>query len=524
MSDPIFGLKFQTVDEEVRPVLGADLSVIGIIGPAPGRSKALYPHLNAPYLINSKDSGKISALGPRGPGNYIRDALDGINDQLSAGDNAATCVVVFSDSFFATTDPAVRIQRIIRGITGDSTLGTGMWAFTKAPHQLGVTPRLLLAPGFTQQMANQIYRITLTHAGRGYDPENPPHVTFAGGGTSPEIQQAAGYAVVDDGSLTGPGRITKIVLTKPGLWYTTPPTVTIAAPPGGVDAGPPPRIQAVATATLIARANPVVAELPAVLEQLMGHAFVESAGTSERLDKRWRSQINSKRLIPLSGGIMVTDPISGAPIPMPLAPRATGALIRRDYETGAPFHSAANQPLGGVIGVVRPMKFSITDGDNESQRLLAANIGIIARGEVGNDTSIASGGYILIATDNAGDDELWRFYNVTRGRDYIHISLLKALRYFLGRYNITGQAVQAIINTMQFFLRDLQADQHILGYNVNFQGELNSPEEIRQGHLTISFAAEEPPVLRKITTMSARYRPAIDAMVADLAKQFNAAA
>jgi phage tail sheath protein FI len=221
---------------------------------------------------------------------------------------------------------------------------------------------------------------------------------------------------------------------------------------------------------------------------------------------------------------MVTDPISGAPIPMPLAPRATGALIRRDYETGAPFHSAANQPLGGVIGVVRPMKFSITDGDNESQRLLAANIGIIARGEVGNDTSIASGGYILIATDNAGDDELWRFYNVTRGRDYIHISLLKALRYFLGRYNITGQAVQAIINTMQFFLRDLQADQHILGYNVNFQGELNSPEEIRQGHLTISFAAEEPPVLRKITTMSARYRPAIDAMVADLAKQFNAAA
>ena len=53
----------------------------------------------------------------------------------------------------------------------------------------------------------------------------------------------------------------------------------------------------------------------------------------------------------------------------------------------------------------------------------------------------------------------------------------------------------------------------LLGKRVTFRGNLNSAEEIRQGHLTIGFAAEEPTVLRRITTMSARYRPAIDSMV-----------
>ena len=33
----------------------------------------------------------------------------------------------------------------------------------------------------------------------------------------------------------------------------------------------------------------------------------------------------------------------------------------------------------------------------------------------------------LFGTDNAGEDDLWRFYNVTRGRDYIHLMFLRKL-------------------------------------------------------------------------------------------------
>jgi phage tail sheath protein FI len=122
-----------------------------------------------------------------------------------------------------------------------------------------------------------------------------------------------------------------------------------------------------------------------------------------------------------------------------------------------------------------------------------------------------------------GEDELWRFYNVTRGRDFIHLGLLKALRFFLGRYNIVGHTIQAILNTMGFFLRDLKADDHILGYRVTFRTAGNSAEEIRAGHLTVGFKAEEPPVLKHLTIESARDRDAIDAMIADLATQLHLA-
>jgi hypothetical protein len=118
-----------------------------------------------------------------------------------------------------------------------------------------------------------------------------------------------------------------------------------------------------------------------------------------------------------------------------------------------------------------------------------------------------------------GDDSLWQMYNVKRGRDYIHLSLMPALRTYLGRSNIDRQTVTNVEETIASFLSQLTALQQILGYKVTFSGSLNTAEEIRLGHLTVSFAAEEPPVLKLITTMSARYKPAIDAMVSQLAEQ-----
>ncbi|RZN24761.1 phage tail sheath C-terminal domain-containing protein [Bradyrhizobium sp. Leo121] len=145
----------------------------------------------------------------------------------------------------------------------------------------------------------------------------------------------------------------------------------------------------------------------------------------------------------------------------------------------------------------------------------------MVRGELGNEFAIASGGFIFIGTDNAGEDELWRFYNMVRGRDYIHLSLLRSMRYYLGRFNITIQTVQAVMNGMKMLLRDLAADGHILGYTVNFSAAKNSSDEIRMGHLTVGFKAEEAAPLRKLTIESARYREAVDAMIAELAAQMQ---
>jgi len=205
-----------------------------------------------------------------------------------------------------------------------------------------------------------------------------------------------------------------------------------------------------------------------------------------------------------------------------LSPAIIGVGVRRDHEKqGRPFHSWANQPLQGILGPSRSIGFSLTDGATEGQRLLSANVGVILRGEMGVESAIAQGGFVYVGTDNAGEDDLWRFYNVTRGRDYIHLMLLRTLRYYLGRFNITGQAIQAVLNTMDSGLRSLKADGDILGFEINFTRDQNSPEELRQGRFTVNFAAEEAPVLRYLGVQSARYRPALDTLLDDLLAQIG---
>jgi phage tail sheath protein FI len=584
MSDPVFGISIRQVDEGARPVLAADLSTIGIVGPAPLADAVLFPY-NTPVFLNSNDTKKTRKLGELG---YLSDAVRGINDQLGATQYAARIVIVRTPEG-TDTDQAVKLQKTISNIAGDSLNGTGMWAFLKAAPKLGFTPRILIAPGYTSQMANGVGLIERTVPGTNYVMDHLYPVTFSGGG--PDVVQAVGHAFgLSNGSL---GQIT---LEMPGAWYVTPPTIEAPPPgrdvqtatvatggigylkdeqlmlpndvilkvetvdtigggvltvsvispgflvgteePGDVPIQPITSTGAGAGASfdlvwdtvgevaeyecqLVSGANPVVASATSICNQLMGQMIVESAGSSMQNDLDWRETMQSHRLIPLSGGCRVMDPATSFIVIRPLSPRMAGIMVRRDHETGAPFHSAANQAVQGIVSPNREIGFNLTDSANEAQELLGANIGVLVRGEIGDDFAIASGGFVLISTDNAGEDPLWQMYNVMRGRDYIHLGMLRALRYFLGRYNIIGHTVQAILNTMNYFLRDLHADQHILGYKVNFRTAGNSPEQIRLGHLTVGFAAEEPPVLKHLTIESARYRQAVDAMVSDLASQLN---
>ncbi|SDB57530.1 phage tail sheath family protein [Bauldia litoralis] len=268
-------------------------------------------------------------------------------------------------------------------------------------------------------------------------------------------------------------------------------------------------------------ANAVCAALPPICTKLLAHAVVDGPATSEQDAIDWRETISSDRIIPVDPAVKVLDETLETVVPM--SPAVIGVAVRRDHEKqGRPFHSWANQPVQGIVGPSRPINFSLTDGATEGQRLLANNIGVVLRGEMGVETAIASGGFVFVGTDNAGEDDLWRFYNVTRGRDYIHLMFLRTLRFYLGRFNITGQTVQAVVNTMSFALRDLKADGDILGYEVKFTRDQNSPEQLRLGKFTINFAAEEAPVLRYLGIQSARYRPALDALLDDLLAQVDA--
>ena len=631
MNAPVFGLQFIQQDDQGIPVVGANMDVIGIIGPCRSADPSTFP-LNTPVLMFSNDTRMAGLLGEDG---FIPDAINAINDQLAPLEVAAQMVIVITP-YGTQTDENLQLQQTIANIMGQSNMGTGIWAFLKAPNTLYCTPRIIIAPGYTGQMANSLDTLTVTTIGRGYIPNALYQITFgqgAGETNGANMVMPVAYAVADMNGFIDNAQVT---VNSWGAWMTVAPTATLPPPDGplapaqpalgqftfsanpgiggdmlfngsmvtfiahgatpvglqvpvgldlgstltalqtflsgsadtqivkntyaiqgssiiltaktagaagngyslggtvfgmsisgptmtgGADAGT--QVQGVLAATMALGANPICSTLPGILNTLLAHAIVESAGTSTIADESWRTTLNSQRIIGLSGGVKIQDPISGSIIVMPLAPRVAGLLVAEDFRTGFPFHSAANRAINGIVGPSRTIGFSLTDGATEGQVLLGANLGIVVRGLVGVETAISSGGFIFIGTDNLGDDPLWQFYNVQRGADYIVLSLMPSLRVFLGRQNIDAQTVAAIYATINDFLAQLKAEQQILGYKTTFSGSLNSAAEIRLGHLTGQFAAEEPPVLRRITTYVARYAPAIDAMVAELEQQLNVAA
>jgi hypothetical protein len=631
MSQPYFGLQFIQVDDQPIPVLGANMDVIGIIGPCSTADNTVFP-LNTPTLVYSNDTNTLQSLGADG---YIQDAINGVNAQLADFQVAAQLIIVITP-YGTSADLNIKTQQTIANIMGNSVLRTGVWAFTTAANMLYCTPRLIIAPGYTSQMANSLNTLFVNTVGVGYVPDATYQIQFAPGVgelNGATLVLPVAHAVAEaDGSI----HEQDVFIDSWGAWFTAAPTATVVAPDGpapvalhasgsmifnqnpgigstitlggttvtfvsttptglqvqiggnlsvtltnlltflnasadtniklcqpytlstnqllciaaaagaagngftlagtvtglsisgphltgGQDAMVAARCTM--TATVALGANPVCAAMGGgVLDNLIGMGIVESAGTSQIADENWRTTLNNQRVIAVSGGVKIQDPVSGNIIVMPRAGREAGLAVARDFATGAPFHSWANQPIQGIVGPARTVEFSLTDPACEGQQLLAANIGIIARGLIGVETAISSGGFISITLDNTGDDPLWQMINVKRGRDFIHLSLMPVLRTYLGRSNIDRQTITNVITTINGFLFTLKARQQIIDGKASFNGSFNTADQIRLGHLTVGFAAEEAPVLKLITTMSARYKPAIDQMVAQLEQQLNISA
>ncbi len=416
MSDPTFGLSITRIDNEPRPAILTDMSIVGMVFTAPAADADAFPY-DRVVQFYSDDVAMLAKMGNTGTGPI---AVELINQQLGEFQAAATIIGVRVEE---GADAAATITNL-RGNINDRT---GMYALLNSGAELGLTPRLICVPGFTSQIAEG------------------------------------------------------------------------------------------------ASANAIVAGLPTLLDRLLAVAVVDGPSTNQAAAISWRESIQSERIVPVDGGVKYMND-DGEVVVVPASPAIIGVAVRRDHEfQGRPFHSWANQPIYGIVGPSRPIEFSILDGATEGQQLLAKNIGVIVRGE-SSDGAIADGGYVYVGTDTCSEDTLWRFYNQVRGRDYIHLMFIKTLRYFLGRRNIDRGTIEDILATMKGGLRDIQATGDLLGFRVGFNKNANSPEQLRLGRFTVAFQAEEPPVLRYVGIQSARYRPALDALLDDLLTSLDVAA
>lgn len=267
--------------------------------------------------------------------------------------------------------------------------------------------------------------------------------------------------------------------------------------------------------------NPIIAALPAACERILAIAPVDVDDTSAALAVAARETMNSERLMPIGVAARVyegTDIVT-----RPMGPRVAGLFASIDNQNGGkPFETIANRPIQGLAGLSRNIDFSLFDGSTEGQQMLEGNISIVVRGETGVDGAIADGGFVFIGTDNTATGDLWKQIHQVRGADYLTVKMSRITRQFLGP-KINADTSEAWLNSLKFMLRDHKVANDILGSEVKFVADKNSPEQIRLGHLTVNLGIEPAPAFKVAHHEVRRYRPAVEGLVAEIIARLNAA-
>ncbi len=136
----LHGVEVIEIDKSPRPIRTVDSAVIGIVGTAPQALTMDFP-LHTPVLI----AGSRSEAAKLGITGTLPAAIDGILDQAGA----SIVVVRVPES----ADAEEQLSHVLGGVDSATGQHLGLHALVASEAVLGVTPKLLIAPGFTQSQA-----------------------------------------------------------------------------------------------------------------------------------------------------------------------------------------------------------------------------------------------------------------------------------------------------------------------------------------------------------------------------------
>lgn len=136
----LHGVEVVEIDTGTRPISTVRSSVIGLVGTAPDADADKFP-LNKPVLI----AGKRSDAAGLGEAGTLMPAIDDIFDQAGA-----IVVVVRVEEGI---DDAATLSNVIGGTDAITGLPEGLQVLLTAESELGVAPRILVVPEFSQEKA-----------------------------------------------------------------------------------------------------------------------------------------------------------------------------------------------------------------------------------------------------------------------------------------------------------------------------------------------------------------------------------
>lgn len=218
-------------------------------------------------------------------------------------------------------------------------------------------------------------------------------------------------------------------------------------------------------------ADPVAVEMVAVADQIRAIAYADAPNTTDVDAVAYRKDFGSKRIVVCDPYVKVMTP-DGSYKNQPRSIRRAGLAAKVISDQG--FHVLpSNQLLQGVVGLSRP----VTEGKNGSANYLNEN-------EVA--TCLRLDGFREWGGRTCSSDSKWAFESAVRTADMIQDAIVAAHLWAVDK-NINKNLGNAIVESVNAFLRDLKNRGVILGGKAWLDAELNSPELVAQGIFYVDF-------------------------------------
>jgi phage tail sheath protein FI len=440
LTDFFHGVETVTVTRGPRPIQTVRSSVIGLIGTAPDANLTKFP-LNQPVLLNRRSDA--NGLGTKGT---LPEAIDSIFDQIGA---LVTLINV---------PPAqaenVQLGNVIGGIDPVTGELLGVHAFRKAESVLGVSPMLLVAPGFTHIRPRGVSGHVVEEAGENYTAAT---VKFTGGGEGAVMPTATVNLAA--------GRVTGLSFRSVGYGITAPITATIEGDGTG----------AVVTVQIGPAANPVIGEFLPIADGLKAHIIADGPSTTDADAIAHRDDWGSRRVFIVDPHIEGWSQSTDTYVLQPASSRVAGHIARVDNNFGF-WESPSNKEVYGIGGLLRPIDYAF---GHKNSRANLLNEQCIA-------TFVRDDGWYLWGNRTASVDPDFAFLSVSRTADMVDISIAKAHRWAVDR-GITKAYFEDVSSSVRAYLRNLRTRGAILGGDCWVDPEFNTEVALKGGNATFSY-------------------------------------
>lgn len=425
----------------------SNFGVTFINGTAPAADAAAFP-LNTPTVVTSLAGAAL--LGATGT--LVADL------ETYFGEGGTIAIV----NRVEHSETAATLQA---NLIGSAVSRTGLYAALKAKALTGYQPRVIITAGDTGAWIDKgIVSLAVSNGGSGYT--SAPTVAITGTGGTGATATATVVA----------GVVTAVTITNPGSGYDT----ASVAFSGGGGTG------AAATANIGDVANPFISALATITPQIRARAYVNGPNTTNTESARWRSTLNSGRILPI-------DPkgiknVNGAPVTVPSAPVFAGIRAAVVASAEGVSGSVSNKVIKTLDGVARTVQYPV-DSNYLNERQIATIIN-------------ERGGLRTWGSRLATDIAIWQFDSVRATADMVNEALEDIYFQWVDK-KFTKANLKQMVEDGNAALRVFKANNDILGGRV-WLSDLNQPTVNANGKVFLNVEFEPVGLMEQINITTYR--------------------